>query len=104
MLFGDVGKPLGTWRHKAGAAKVLQDSLTALALGHRHLWIDSCCIDKTSSVKARLVESSFLETSYQTLNIEVTTARGGPRHRCGRGSSQLESSLDDPSPLTVVDK
>ncbi|KAK8035488.1 hypothetical protein PG993_010483 [Apiospora rasikravindrae] len=51
VLFEDVGKPLSEWQGKAGASKVLQGSVTALSLGHRYLWIDSCCIDKKSSAE-----------------------------------------------------
>ncbi|KAK8058193.1 heterokaryon incompatibility protein-domain-containing protein [Apiospora phragmitis] len=51
VLFEDVGKPLSEWQGKAGASKVLQGSVTALALGHRYIWIDSCCIDKKSSAE-----------------------------------------------------
>ncbi|KAK7967632.1 uncharacterized protein PG986_001909 [Apiospora aurea] len=51
VLVEDVEKPLSEWQGKAGASKVLQGSVTALALGHRYLWIDSCCIDKKSSAE-----------------------------------------------------
>ncbi|KAK7954293.1 hypothetical protein PG996_015177 [Apiospora saccharicola] len=51
VLFEDVERPLFEWRHKAGASKILQGSVTALTRGHRYIWIDSCCIDKKSSAE-----------------------------------------------------
>lgn len=51
VLFEDVERPLFEWQHKAGASKVLRGSATALNLGHRYIWIDSCCIDKKSSAE-----------------------------------------------------
>ncbi|KAK8110614.1 Vegetative incompatibility protein HET-E-1 [Apiospora kogelbergensis] len=51
VLFEDVERPLSEWGDKAGASKVLQGSAKAFELGHRYLWVDSCCIDKKSSAE-----------------------------------------------------
>ncbi len=40
---------------KAGYSKIVESSRVARQLGHKHIWIDTCCIDKTSS--AELTES-----------------------------------------------
>ncbi|KAI0440789.1 HET-domain-containing protein [Xylaria telfairii] len=37
------------WRRKSGAAKVLDSAKKAAKDGFKYIWIDTCCIDKSSS-------------------------------------------------------
>lgn len=49
VLFCDVRD--GTYEHKKAFPKVLSAMERAVLDGYGHLWIDTCCIDKTSSVE-----------------------------------------------------
>ncbi|KAI1207073.1 heterokaryon incompatibility protein-domain-containing protein [Annulohypoxylon truncatum] len=55
ILFEDVQNDPSRWYVKKGAAKVRGSCSRASKDGHRYIWIDTCCIDKTSS--AELSES-----------------------------------------------
>ncbi|KAI1744227.1 heterokaryon incompatibility protein-domain-containing protein [Xylaria scruposa] len=51
ILFEDVLRGLGSWTMKRGAQKVLRSCERAQADGYRYIWIDTCCIDKSSSAE-----------------------------------------------------
>lgn len=47
VLFGDIGKP--SWEHKKGFLKLHLVCQKALEASYKYVWIDTCCIDKSSS-------------------------------------------------------
>ncbi|KAI0903097.1 HET-domain-containing protein [Ustulina deusta] len=50
VLFEDIqGKSVKKWKSKAGAGKVLKFAEICADLGIAYIWIDTCCIDKSSS-------------------------------------------------------
>ncbi|KAI0401108.1 heterokaryon incompatibility protein-domain-containing protein [Xylaria palmicola] len=52
--------PLPHWGHKKGASKVLSSAALARTKGLDYIWIDTCCIDKTSSAElSEAVNSMF---------------------------------------------
>lgn len=55
LLFEDVRGGLASWGARPGAMKVLRSCARALMDGFQYIWIDTCCIDKSSS--AELSES-----------------------------------------------
>ena len=55
VSFQDISHPTSVPTAKAGYSKIVESSRLARQLGHKHIWIDTCCIDKTSS--AELTES-----------------------------------------------
>lgn len=56
-LFLDIVSQDQEWRQKAGADKVLGSCQLARSQGYKYIWIDTCCIDKSSS--AELSEGEF---------------------------------------------
>ena len=48
---GTSSSPPTTWNDPAVSSKVRMACATARAHGYRYIWIDSCCIDKTSSAE-----------------------------------------------------
>lgn len=55
IVFEDVRRDPATWQSRPGAMKVLRSCARALMDGFQYIWIDTCCIDKSSS--AELSES-----------------------------------------------
>lgn len=51
VTFQDLSGPLGLAKTKEGFQKILFCSNQALIDGLTHVWIDTCCIDKTSSAE-----------------------------------------------------
>ncbi|KAI1354625.1 heterokaryon incompatibility protein-domain-containing protein [Xylaria sp. FL0043] len=49
------------WRHKKNAAKILDSAALAARKGYRYIWIDTCCIDKTSSAELSEAINSMFE-------------------------------------------
>jgi hypothetical protein len=50
----------GTGRHKSGYRKVIAFCKLAASEGYRHAWIDTCCIDKSSSAElSEAINSMF---------------------------------------------
>ncbi|KAI1264579.1 HET-domain-containing protein [Xylariaceae sp. FL1019] len=50
VVFEDVQtRPINEWRKKAGAAKILEAAKIAAKSKISFIWIDTCCIDKSSS-------------------------------------------------------
>ncbi|KAI8948868.1 HET-domain-containing protein [Xylaria longipes] len=50
VLFEDIqNKSIERWKVKAGADKVVKSAKIAAKLGIAYIWIDTCCIDKSSS-------------------------------------------------------
>lgn len=57
VLFVDLVSQGQGWKQKGGAAKVLSSCRLARSQGYQFIWIDTCCIDKSSS--AELSEGEF---------------------------------------------
>lgn len=57
VLFVDIVSQEQDWRQKACADKVLGSCKLARDQGYKHIWIDTCCINKNSS--AELSEGEF---------------------------------------------
>lgn len=57
VLFFDIVSKGQDWKQKAGADKVLGSCQLARTKGYQYIWIDTCCIDKSSS--AELSEGTF---------------------------------------------
>ncbi|KAK0736684.1 hypothetical protein B0T21DRAFT_289459 [Apiosordaria backusii] len=55
VTFNDLNLSLDTAIHKKGFEKIRGICEVALTYGCSHVWVDTCCIDKTSS--AELTES-----------------------------------------------
>ncbi|KAM6534548.1 hypothetical protein FALCPG4_004180 [Fusarium falciforme] len=52
VLFQDLESgPAQNWREGRGASKVLGAAAQAASDGHTYIWIDTCCIDKSSSAE-----------------------------------------------------
>ncbi|KAH7361081.1 heterokaryon incompatibility protein-domain-containing protein, partial [Rhexocercosporidium sp. MPI-PUGE-AT-0058] len=49
VAFGDINR--STWREKRGASKIINASLQCQKGRNHHIWIDTCCIDKSSSAE-----------------------------------------------------
>lgn len=61
ILFFDIVRQDQDWRWKAGAGKVLGSCQVARNQGYKFIWIDTCCIDKSSSAELSEGESHLLE-------------------------------------------
>jgi hypothetical protein len=59
VLFEDLGN--GTWRTKAGHPKIVFCAKQAAQDQLRYFWIDTCCIDKTSSAELSEVINSMFD-------------------------------------------
>lgn len=57
ILFVDISTQNQNWRQKAAADKVVRSCQLARKQGYEFIWIDTCCIDKSSS--AELSEGEF---------------------------------------------
>lgn len=51
VSFQDIQSPEFARQARAGFAKVESACALASSQGHAHIWIDTCCIDKTSSAE-----------------------------------------------------
>ncbi|KAI8721684.1 HET domain-containing protein [Fusarium sp. LHS14.1] len=52
VLFQDLeSAPVHDWRERRGASKVLGAAAQAASDGYTYIWIDTCCIDKSSSAE-----------------------------------------------------
>lgn len=52
ILFQDLQPDaVGDWRQRRGAKKVLGAAAQAVSDGYKFIWIDTCCIDKSSSAE-----------------------------------------------------
>lgn len=60
ILFDDIQHEPPHWRHKKGAQKVLGSVAEARRLHFSYIWIDTCCIDKSSSAElSEAINSMF---------------------------------------------
>ncbi|KAG8158230.1 hypothetical protein KVR01_011991 [Diaporthe batatas] len=60
ILFDDMVTPGHQWKVKEGAKKVLGSCQLAKSQGYQYIWIDTCCIDKTSSAElSEAINSMF---------------------------------------------
>ncbi|KZM19433.1 hypothetical protein ST47_g9412 [Ascochyta rabiei] len=61
VLFQDLQSASGKgWRQKSGCSKVLNTCNRALQDGYKYVWIDTCCIDKSSSAElSEAINSMF---------------------------------------------
>src|ERR1700759_1931567 len=60
VLFEDIQKPQTDWRRKNGSKKVTGFCELAKVDGYEWVWIDSCCIDKSSSAElSEAINSMF---------------------------------------------
>ncbi|RYP31989.1 hypothetical protein DL767_005434 [Monosporascus sp. MG133] len=60
VLFQHAEKGHDAWKSKAGAAKIVSSAKVAKDSGHGYIWIDTCCIDKTSSAElSEAINSMF---------------------------------------------
>ncbi|OTB14071.1 hypothetical protein K445DRAFT_302632 [Daldinia sp. EC12] len=69
VLFQDIKSHLSlTWKRKQGSKKVRASCRRAALDGYKYIWIDTCCIDKSSS--AELSESiNSMFTWYQSASV-----------------------------------
>lgn len=51
LLFEDIIKPRYAWESKKGYEKVINSCRLAKNYGYGYIWIDTCCIDKSSSAE-----------------------------------------------------
>ena len=61
VVFTDIGQGPQAWAHKKGAAKVEGFCRVAAENGYEWAWIDTCCIDKSSSAEL----SEAINSMYQ---------------------------------------
>ncbi|KAI1823046.1 heterokaryon incompatibility protein-domain-containing protein [Xylaria intraflava] len=67
VLFEDIRHgSRASWRHKTGCSKVLAAADLAREMRYNHLWIDSCCIDKSSSAELSEAINSMYEWYQQS--------------------------------------
>lgn len=60
ILFDDIQHEPPHWQHKKGAQKVLGSVAEARRLHFSYIWIDTCCIDKSSSAElSEAINSMF---------------------------------------------
>ncbi|RYP56229.1 hypothetical protein DL771_012016 [Monosporascus sp. 5C6A] len=60
VLFQHAEKGRDAWKSKAGASKIVSSAKVAKDRGHGYIWIDTCCIDKTSSAElSEAINSMF---------------------------------------------
>ncbi|KAI0182374.1 hypothetical protein EV127DRAFT_378870 [Xylaria flabelliformis] len=62
VLFEDIqSKSMEQWKNKAGAGKVLKSAEICAWHGIAYIWIDTCCIDKSSSSELSEAINSMFE-------------------------------------------
>ncbi|KAK3339171.1 heterokaryon incompatibility protein-domain-containing protein [Neurospora tetraspora] len=99
----------GTTKHhpvtsKKGYSKILGCCAKARTEGYRYVWIDTCCIDKSSSAElSEAINSMFkwyhdAEVCYAYLN-DISIPEGRPQHH---QSPYLDHSMSDANGKTII--
>ncbi|PSN69639.1 HET-domain-containing protein [Corynespora cassiicola Philippines] len=86
MMKGSMKDPRSEVRKKSGFAKVQGACEMALRNGYEWLWIDSCCIDKSSSAELQEAINSMWRY-YEQANICYTYMADVPDAHAGRGDA-----------------